>query len=83
MKKSGLEYLVLWQGTFAKTGSTHIFQSGQIILSYGENLQLLQRVHVLDFRYSVIVETEVLQFDKGIQALNYFDIVEGQVWGRV
>lgn len=80
---SVLEYLILWQGTFAKTGSTHVFQSGQVILSNGENLQLLQCVHVLNFRYSVIVETEVLQFDKGIQALNYLNIVEGQIWGRV
>lgn len=68
---------------FAKTRSTHVFQSGQVVLPYGENLQLLQRVHVLDLGDSVIVETQILQFDKGIQALDYLNIVEGQVWGRV
>lgn len=78
-----LEYLILQQGIFAKPGNTHILQNGQVILPYGENLQLLQCVHVLKFRYSVTVETEVLQFDKGIQALNYFNIVEGQVWGSL
>lgn len=80
---AGLEYLILQQGIFAKPGNTHIFQHGQVILPYGENLQLLQCVHVLNCRYSVIVEAEVLQFDKSIQALNYFNIVEGQVWGRI
>lgn len=80
---SASEYVTLWQGTFTNPGSTHIFQGGQVILSYGEDLQLLQRVHVLDLRYPVTVETEVLQFDKGNQALDYFNVVEGQVWGRV
>lgn len=75
-----LEYLILQQGIFAKPGNTHIFQNGQVILPNGENLQLLQCVHMLNFRYPVTVETEVLQFGKSIQALNYFNIVEGQVW---
>lgn len=77
-----LEYLILQQGIFTKPGNTHIFQNGQVILPYGENLQLLQCVHVLNFRYSVTVETEVLQFGKSIQAFNCFNTVERQVWER-
>lgn len=57
-------------------GYTHIFQLREIVISNGEELQILLSFQIFNDRYLIIEENQVLDLSQTIKAFDPTDVVK-------
>ena len=61
--------------------TTNVIEFRDIVIADGEDVQLVQGVHVLEARDAIVVEREVGEIGQRVQTFDDLYVVERQVYG--